>query len=66
MSDLSATLGLSSNLVPQITEIVEPTNLDGLGVCFTGPALIVGQLLERRDLKALLQSEGFSQWRALP
>ena len=55
---LAASLGISESVIPEITEIVKPTSLDGMRVCFTGSGSIKGQPMERKDLEALAAARG--------
>ena len=55
---LATTLNVSQSTIPNITEQVNVTSLDGLRVCFTGSATIGGRAMERRDLEALAAVRG--------
>jgi DNA polymerase-3 subunit epsilon len=55
---LATTLGIHTDVVPEITETHTPTTLDGMRVCFTGSANIGGQAIERRDLEAIAAVRG--------
>lgn len=58
LTQLATTLGVDQVTLPEITEQVTATTLDGLRVCFTGSATIGGRPMERRDLEALAAVRG--------
>ncbi len=58
LQELAATLGISEEAVPAVTETARITALAGLRVCFTGAATLDGLPVERRELESLAASYG--------
>lgn len=58
MLSVAQALSLDVSRIPSVTAPVDPGDLEGLRVCFTGKALVDGTWMERPDLEALAAQFG--------